>query len=439
MIYFLIGLLQLAFLSMFIVKSFKRLGLAVLGDGIKIMAMLWLANIALYNMQFSDLYNPSWQINIMVLAIVLIFVIVSKKIYLTETDIIENLEEIEKDKENYKLYNLIINLVFLIAVIVFCINVKKYGLAILSENKINKQPMDHYSGYIVYMLVLCAQFKYVIFRSYKRILDLCVLVISIGVLILTLNRGPIAFIVAAIYIYEIFNLVRIKNQISKRKLYLIFIVLISVFLVFLQFFGVMGDMRMEYVLENVYKTTINEHYGMSRFIPSGFLWGYMYLTSPLENAAYAIMNQTVEFTYFNNLLYPFVKLFANIFGFGDQYKEWLIEKQGYVPYLEGEVGLNVSSFIPEAMQDLGYLGLAVYIVLFILIAYFAVKLIRKKKITAIGSILIYINVLNILLWSVFGNSLKIPMLILNILFILFVEFLKNKKIFKVIYSKIKRG
>ena len=149
------------------------------------------------------------------------------------------------------------------------------------------------------------------------------------------------------------------------------------------------------------------------------------------------MNQNVQLTYFNNLLYPFIKFFANILGFGEDYKIWLTEKVSYVPYLDKKIGLNVSSFIPEAMQDFGYIGVVVYVLIFLLLSYLSIKMIKSRKLTAIGSTIIYANILNMLLWSVFGNSLKIPVLILNIFFILFIELLISKGVFNYILKKIR--
>lgn len=435
--YYFIGIIQLIVLTILLFKWYQKSGLSIFVDAIKLMIILWLVNIALYNLKLSSHYNPNLIMNIIVILICIVFFIGARKAFLVEDDILLSMENLKSDKDNYLIYSVIINLVFIIAFITFWINAKKYGLAILSQNKINKQQMDHYSAYIVYMLVLCAQAKYILFRINKKILDLAVFLLSIGTLVLTLNRGPIAFILAAMYIYEIFSLIKVKNSISKKRLYMIYFALILSFIVFLQFFGYIGDMRMEYVLEHVYHRTMNEHYGMSEVIPTGFLWGYIYLTSPLENAAFSLINQSVHLTYFNNLFYPFIKFFTNIFGVGEEYKMWLTEKASYIPYLDDKIGLNVSSFIPEAMQDFGYIGVIVYVLIFLILAYLSIKMIKNRKLTSIGSTIIYANILNMLLWSVFGNSLKIPVLILNIFFILFIEILINKGVFNLILKRVR--
>ncbi|MDI9216997.1 hypothetical protein [Clostridium tertium] len=440
MFYFL-GVIQLIIILTYLFKSYKKIGLTILGDSIKLMFILWISNIALYNLQLSKLYNPNWPINIVVFLIAVTFFIASKKLFLTEQDVIDSMDDIKSDNQDYYTYSIITTLIFIVASIVFWLNVSKYGLAILGENKINKQPMDHYSGYIVYMLVLVAQIKYILFRSHKKISELILFILSLGTLILTLNRGPLVFILFAIYIYEIFNLIKIKDSISKKNLYSIYGSLIAVGLLAIVAFGYIGDMRMEYVLQNVYNRTIHEHYQMNKYIPSGFLWAYIYLTSPLENAAFSIMNQGFELTYFNNLFYPFIKLFANIAGNGAEYKSWLMARDSFTPYLEKKVGLNVSSFVPEAMQDLSYFGVIIYVCIFLALAYFGILIIKKKKFefSTIGSIAIYANILSILCWSVFVNSLKVPVLILNILFLIMLEILRKYGVFKFILKKLKRG
>lgn len=430
MFYF-IGFLQLLIFGIVFFMGYKKQGLAIATDAIKIMAMLWLFNIGMYNLKLSGLYNPTWQINLIVMIICSVFLIVGLKEYITEDDVIYIVKDLKKDDKSARIYSSITNAIIVIALLLFLISVYKNGLAILDENKINKQELGHYSAYIIYMLAFCAQLKYILFRINKKTVDLLLFLVSIGTLVLTLNRGPIAFIVAAIYIYEIYNLINIRKDISKKKFITVMASLIVLLIVFLEFFGYIGDLRMEYVLENIIHKTINEHYEVPNWLSSGSLWSYIYLTSPLENASYSIINQSVDFTFFNNLLYPFIKLGANILGLGAVYKGWLIGRGGYSPYLQDSVGLNVSSFIPQAMQDLGYIGLIVYVLIYVGLAYFSIKLIKRKvKMSALGSIMISINIINILLWSVFDNSLQIPILILNILLCLVIEFYRIKNLDK---------
>ena len=66
------------------------------------------------------------------------------------------------------------------------------------------------------------------------------------------------------------------------------------------------------------------------------------------------------------------------------------------------------------------------------------QLIKKRITSSIGSIIIYANIINILLWSVFSNSLRIPTLILYILFIGFVEVLRKVGVFNRFFNLLNR-
>ena len=148
MFYF-IGVLQLLIFGSVLFVGYKKQGLAIVTDAVKIMAMLWLFNIGMYNMQLSGLYNPTWQINLVVMIICSIFLIVGFKSYITEKDVINIVRDLKDDKRSIKIYSNFTNVIIVIALLLFLVSVYKNGLAILSENKINKQQLGHYSAYII--------------------------------------------------------------------------------------------------------------------------------------------------------------------------------------------------------------------------------------------------------------------------------------------------
>ncbi len=420
--YQIIALLQLLVFIFIMRKFVKEKGLVILVDQVKIMFILWMGALILYDFTLSSFYKPTLQINLITIFIWVSFLIMAKFISLEEEDVHILFDEFH-DKDYYKLYALASNTIFIIAALTFAVNVNKYGLMILEENKINKQMMDHYAGYIVYMLVLCGEVKYILFRNHKKWIDLLVFIGSVGILVLTINRGPIAFLFITIGIYEVFSFINIKETLSKKQKFTIYGIFIALILAFIWFFGYIGSMRMEFVLTEVYKRSLWEHYGVPTWMPEGFLWIYIYLTSTLENAAYALAHQvTLGFTFMGNLFYPFVKLVANVLGQGDIFKDWLMSQGGYVPHLQSKVGLNAMTFIPEAFHDLGIAGFIIYVLLYVLLAYLSIRLIKSRiGFSSIGKILIYTNITSILLWSIFVNSFKIPILILNIFGVLFIE------------------
>jgi hypothetical protein len=421
-VYVAAAVIQLILFSFLMIYFMKKQGLIVLVDQAKIMFILWIVTLILYDFRLSTHYYPTIQINLIVILIWGSFLFLTRFVKLEEEDV-HHLFKGFKDKVIYRRYFIISNIIIAIAVLVFAWNVYKYGFAIDDENKIGKQAMDHYAGYIVYMLVLAAEIKYILFRNHKSYIDLIGLGVSAVVLFLTLNRGPIAFLFITIGLYEVFNFINIKDRLTRKTQYMTYAIFVLTVALFIAFFGYMGNLRMDYVLENVYNTTLAKHYGVSELMPSGLLWVYIYLTSPLENAAFSLANQGIQYTYFNNLLYPFVKFIANIFGKGEAYKQWFMDRASYSPYLQEKVGLNTSSFITESFSDLDLAGFIVYLAIYLIIAYLAVKLIKKTvKMSSNCKMLVYTNITSILLWSVFVNSFKIPILLMNIMLLLLIEY-----------------
>lgn len=424
-----IALIELAIFIFVMRKFLKEDGIISLVDGSKVMLMLWGGATILYNFKLSNLYSPTIEINLITFSIFGGFLILSRYTKLKDQDIKEIAREFEDDSF-YKIYSILSTIIFVVGTVVFIYNVIKHGFRITASNKIDKQDMDHYGAYFVYMLILAGEIKYLLFRNYKKVIDAIIFVGTILVLALTLNRGPIGFLFITIGIYEVFNFINIKENISKKKKYGIYAGFFALIAGFIWFFGYVGNMRMEYVLRAVYKRTLWQHYGVSIMIPSGLLWVYMYLTSPIENVAYALANQhSIGNAFLSNLFYPFIKFIANIFGCGNQFKDWLISRGAYTPYLEKKVGLNAMTFIPESFQDGNVVGFIIYLLIYILLAYIAIRIIKSKKdYTPVGRILIYTNIVSMLLWSIFVNSFKIPILILNIFLLLFVEkFIRVRK------------
>lgn len=420
--YEVLAIIQILILVAFVANFGRKQGISFLVDQGKVMFILWITALILYNLKISTLYNPNIQINIVVGAILITFFILSKKISVGEDDIKLVFNNFT-DRKQYKIYSRIADLIFIIASLVFIYNAYKYGLEILEANKVDKQQVDHYAAYIIYMLVLVSEIKYILFRRFKNIKDFLVLFGSILILFLTLNRGPITFLFITIGIYEVFNFINIKSKLTKKQRGVTYGLLGSLVAVFIWFFGYIGNIRMEYAFEKVYKTTLWKHYGVNEMVPSGLVWIFLYLTSPLENVAFSLENQVVNLTYFNNLLYPFIKFGATILGKGEEYKAWMLTRATYIPHLEKVSGLNAASFIPDAFQDFGVFGFLVYLAIYLLIAYVSIKVIKsKREITSITKILIYTNTLSLLLWSVFTNSFRISILIINIMLLLCIEF-----------------
>ena len=160
------------------------------------------------------------------------------------------------------------------------------------------------------------------------------------------------------------------------------------------------------------------------------IWIYIYITSPLENARYAIENITLKkYTMFNQLFYPLIKFIANLFGKGNIYKEYVVSNKTYYPYLDNVCGLNVSSFIYTAFEELNIIGFLVYLVMYLLISFISIKILNNKNINVDDKIILYSNIVQILLWSIFVNSFAIGTNLLNIIiYAIYIKRLRNIKI-----------
>lgn len=429
-------IIEILALFFFIYYNYKGKGLLTLVDQGSFMLILWLSAVILYNFRLSNLYNPDMIINILVIILCLIIFVVTRYVGLSKGDIKSLLDKFKEPNWD-KYYSIFSTILFIIGLIAFLITIKQYGLIILKKNKINKQQISHYTTYLVFLLIICGQIKYILFRQKKKIMDLLIFICSILILLATLNRGPIMFTFSTVVIYEIFN-VSMKHEMFSKKIKAVsYSILTAAIVLFTTLFGYIGNLRVDFIMKHVYKHSISQHFGISPYIPSGLMWIYMYLTSPLENAAFAIQHQMIDNTLFSNLLYPFIKIGADICGKGTVYKNWLSTKQGYMSYLDAKAGLNVSSFITDAFQDMGSIAFLVYILVFAIVIISSIKIISDKcKFTSLGKIIIYSNAFNIIAWSIFVNPFRLANVIINIgIIVLFEIFIIQKSFIRNIIKK----
>lgn len=187
-----------------------------------------------------------------------------------------------------------------------------------------------------------------------------------------------------------------------------FILLGAVFL-----FGLIGDLRIQVVLETFYHMTVNELYGMSEIFPSGFVWTYMYITSPLENASRIFMEQSVwEYHFGLNMIYPFIApLSRMIFD----------QRFDLFPPLQEEAGLNTSTYMIDAFNDFGYVGPYIYMCYLAFIYFIGCRAMRHN----IYGIFCYLCAVDMGVWMIFANSVAIGSKMMVFLFFLFMTYREN--------------
>ena len=194
------------------------------------------------------------------------------------------------------------------------------------------------------------------------------------------------------------------------------LVLVIIALIFVWGFGAIGDFR----THSIFGGGASKYYHTPADWPSGITWIYIYLSSPFENARYALSSISVRnYSYFNLLFYPIIKLLSNIIGMGSKYSQYVEHFDNVYPILKSGYGLNVGSFMLDAYADLNIIGILVYICMYDVIAFFIHKLMNSRKTLGISKSIMFPIIIQIAIWSVFSNSVfKIAGIWVDIFFVL---------------------
>jgi len=361
---------------------------------------IWI--VVLYSLSLSDSYNVNGYFISYVITTIIFFLLISIKYLFCHRRITR--QYVEKRIlciDNKKLWNRLLFSTFIIGTISQIYQVSTFGATIFQENMVNRISGEHYVNYFVNLLQVSLMLSYISIKlkvnsniKLMKFIFLCSLVL----LSLQMNRGaftPFLFV----YIYINYLISYVNNSVDKwmRKLLIVGIV-------FVLFFGFFGDLRVKYVMEEVYHTTVNQHYGMSDYWPTSFVWIYMYLTSPLENAGRIFMEQEVwVYHYGFNMLYPFLAPLS---------KGLFVNHGNFYSPLEADMGLNVYTFIPDAITDFGIVGPYIYMIYLFVLYFIGFSLFKN-----IYGLLCYVNIVHLGAWMFFVNAFAIAVdLIMYILF-----------------------
>ena len=84
------------------------------------------------------------------------------------------------------------------------------------------------------------------------------------------------------------------------------------------------------------------------------------------------------------------------------------------------------SFMADAYQDGGYIGIIIYLILYDTIIIFSSKVLRSK-LYGLSKVLIYGLLLQLIIWSVFSDSvLKMASVWVNIVLIYIIDFVAHR-------------
>jgi oligosaccharide repeat unit polymerase len=201
--------------------------------------------------------------------------------------------------------------------------------------------------------------------------------------ILLMSRALLLWI-----LIEYFCCYLIFNKINFRKIFKIVIVLIS----FITIFGLIGDNRSENTETRFTDKFISDQYqGVGDILPSGFVWVYLYATTPINNIVFNIENLNPQY----NFYYTFAALIPSFL------REKFYPKNNSGTLVLYEEAFNVSSYFSNYLFDLGITGTIIFVSFLqfiICIIYFSAKSMK------VGSIISYTAVFYALFTSVFFDN-----------------------------------
>jgi oligosaccharide repeat unit polymerase len=194
--------------------------------------------------------------------------------------------------------------------------------------------------------------------------------------VLMLGRGIMLSAIVQLVIMQIF----FAGISSKRIFRLMLLALLIVIL-----FGVLGDFR---GYENPFQGLVSERYETTfNLLPSGFLWVYVYVTSPLSNLSYNYANLVPIWDFF----YSSVNLFPSAF------RPTGLDRADNFVFVND--ALNVSTIFASSHSDFGVIG---DLILLMLLSIWASFWFYKMSST-VSYILPYSLVGVVLFFSIFYN------------------------------------
>lgn len=250
------------------------------------------------------------------------------------------------------------------------------------------------------LLVASNYYDYICFKN-KKSLWFSFFIISIFVLLVTRKMIMVSFI----------QLGMIHLITTKIKPKTIFLVVLSVLLVFL-LFGYIGDIRTG---RQLFIQLAHPSFEYPDWMPSGFMWAYIYIVTPIVNLTNAIhMGQTDTNLNFLCSLLPKVARGALECDVTDE--------DAFARSYQISGAFNVGSGYIEIFLSQGILGMVVFSFVHGLISSYVFNRVKKKK----SAILLFSVISQINLLLIFGNGYfnlnvlaQIPMAVL---------FFNNKKL-----------
>lgn len=360
--------------------------------------MIWCFGTGLYDLALSDLYHPNLLINVVSFIIFIFFWVFEEN----NRNDISLLQECFEDLRvpNNIIYWLLLAIVAVVAFFAFKLNADSGQLRGLNNNAGMK--VDFEGGYLYRLSVPLAICFYIVGRATKRKLPKLSSFLLFGAFVYftacDLSRGPIVWILTGCLLFELLSFVKRtgKTKMSGKT----FLLIVGVFMAIIFAFDYFGSIRTATLFSSV-----SSQYKMNVDIPDGFTWIYIYISSPLENARYALDNIDISTPTFGAyLFYPFIKLVSNLLGFDVVFSAWLNSNRVVYSYMAIDPGLTVGSFLMDALQDFSILGIVIYPFFYGLVSLLVKSMLNWKRLSSLTKLIVYSLAIQGPLWSIFDNT-----------------------------------
>lgn len=377
---------------------YQKDGILFILDLNRVAIFIWGFGTGLYDLGLSDLYHPTLLINVVAALIVGVFFFIEMVNQSDSLLLMDCFAELRIP--NNVIYWFFFAVVAGLAFLAFKTNADAGQLRGLSDNP--GMQVNFEGGYLYRLTVPVAICFYIIGRYFaSRPLKLFAMLLFVLFVYLTacdLSRGPIVWILTGCLLFELLWYVKRtgKTRVSGKTLILIIAVLFATVFSFDYF----GSIRISTLFSSV-----STQYQMNVDIPDGFTWVYIYISSPLENARYALENITVSAPSLGaRLFYPFIKLASNFVGLDAPFTAWLSSSNSVYAYMATDPGLTVGSFILDAYQDFSFLGVIIYPVFYGLVSFLAKAMLSWQRLSSLTKLVVYSLAIQCPLWSIFDNT-----------------------------------
>ena len=234
-------------------------------------------------------------------------------------------------------------------------------------------------GFLNAMIITLSNYFFFYFLKNKRKKDLYLFLLCILWPIMLITRQMfLTMIVQATIIYILTNTIKISSIIK---------VVLAVCLVVV-IFGIIGDLRSD---ADLFIQLVQPSHDYPTWLPSGVLWVYVYMVSPLNNVNYNIYNYSdFEFNLsplISNFFPSFIR--SKIFSSSGDSKFQLVNEN-----------LNVSTMFPNYLDAFGYYG-SVFFFFFLglIVSYIYIK--YKSRKSNIVWLFILVIIIHNFIFSVF--------------------------------------